>query len=134
VQQWTGRLSPAGDGAEDAEGACEKQERATWWMDVLVGGSGQGLFTWETKELAERHIATPRPRAGRSESGGPVGICTAAKCCKSSAYADGCSARPRPLRAPPGRGGPGRREQQAVGRAEQELAGHASCAPAACSV
>jgi hypothetical protein len=75
VKQWRVRLSPAGDGAEDAEGTCEKQERATWWMDVLVGGSGQGLFTWETKELAERHIATPRPRAGRSASGGPVGIC-----------------------------------------------------------
>lgn len=43
------RLSPAGDGAEDAEETCEKQKRSTWWMDVLVGGSGQGLFTWETR-------------------------------------------------------------------------------------
>lgn len=48
--QWAEvRLSPAGDGAEDAEETCEKQKRPTWWMDVLVGGSGQGLFTWETR-------------------------------------------------------------------------------------
>lgn len=42
-------LSPAGDGAEAVEETCEKQKRSAWWMVVLVGGSGQGLFAWETK-------------------------------------------------------------------------------------
>jgi len=71
------RLSPAGDGAGRVEETCEKQERATWWMDVLVGGSGQGLFTWETKSsLAERHsFRQARVQEGATSSGGHVGIC-----------------------------------------------------------
>jgi hypothetical protein len=70
------RLSPAGDGAEDAEETCEEQKRSTWWMDVLVGGSGQGLFTWETRSARSvtSSLSMPSPPTDVQE-GDPVGIC-----------------------------------------------------------
>jgi hypothetical protein len=73
VEQWAEvRLSPAGDGAEDAEETCEKQKRSTWWMDVLVGGSGQGLFTWETR--SSRSV-TSSCRQGRVQKERVRGAC-----------------------------------------------------------
>jgi hypothetical protein len=72
------RLSPAGDGAEDAGETCEEQKRSTWWMVGLVGGSGQGLFTWETKSSRSVSCSSRQGRrAGRSESRDPVVRCAA---------------------------------------------------------
>ena len=68
------RLSPAGDGAEDAGETCEEQKRSTWWMVGLVGGSGQGLFTWETK--SSRSVSCSSAKAGVQE-GASQGPCPA---------------------------------------------------------
>lgn len=67
------RLSPAGDGAGRVEETCEKQKRSTWWMDVLVGGSGQGLFTWETK--SSRSVTPSAKAACRKERVSVRGPC-----------------------------------------------------------
>jgi len=66
------RLSPAGDGAVGVEETCEKKAGATWWMDVLVGGSAQRLFTWE--RLGDRELL--RAWHERAESGAHAAACT----------------------------------------------------------
>jgi hypothetical protein len=68
-------LSPAGDGAEDAEETCEEQKWSTWWMVVLVGGSGQGLFTWETR--SSRSVTSSWCQ-GRVQEGARPGTLSAA--------------------------------------------------------
>jgi hypothetical protein len=62
------RLSPAGDGAGWVEETCEKKAGATWWMNVLVGGSAQHFLRGrlELARGASLDSCPPRPPAARA--------------------------------------------------------------------